>query len=93
MRARLVAVAVVVASLGVACSSSLDTDGLEEQIVSLLEERGGPGVTDVTCPEDVEVDAGATFECTATGTNVEWVVRVTQTDDRGNVEIEIVGTG
>lgn len=91
MRARLVAVVAVLAVTGAACSSTLDTQGLEEQIVALLEERGGPEVTEVTCPDDVEAEAGATFECTATGDGVEWVVQVTQTDDQGNVEIEIAG--
>lgn len=92
MRSRLVAAITAIALIGVACTSTLDTDGLEEQIVSLMEERGGPTVTQVTCPQDIEVEAGATFECTATGEGVEWVVQVTQTDDRGNVEIEIAGT-
>lgn len=92
MRARLVAVTLAVTLLGTACSSTLDTDGLEDQIRSLMEERGGPAVTEVTCPDEIEVEAGATFECTATGDGVEWVVQVTQTDDQGNVEIEITGT-
>lgn len=91
MRARFVAAMAIFALLGAACTSMLDTDGLEEQIVALLEERGDLEVTGVTCPDDIEAEAGATFECTATGDDVEWVVQVTQTDDRGNVEIEIAG--
>jgi hypothetical protein len=91
MRARLVVAVACVALLGAACSSTLDTDGLEDQIRSLLEDRGGQTVTTVDCPADIEAEAGTTFECSATGEDVEWVVRVTQTDDQGNVEIEIVG--
>lgn len=93
MRARFVIASAAVALLLPACTSTLDTDGLEEQIRTLLEERGGPTVTEVTCPEDIEVEAGATFECAATGEGAEWVVQVTQADDQGNVEIEIVGAG
>ena len=92
MRARLVATIATIALFGAACTSTLDTDGLEEQILSRMEELGGLEVTGVTCPQDIEAEAGATFECTATGEGVEWVVQVTQTDDRGNVEFEIVGT-
>jgi hypothetical protein len=91
MRVRFVIASAAVASLLAACTSTLDTDGLEEQIRALLEERGGPMVTEVTCPEDIEVEAGATFECSATGEGAEWIVQVTQADDQGNVEIEIVG--
>lgn len=91
MRARFVTAVAVLALIGAACTSTLDTEGLEEQIAALLDERGGPEVTEVTCPDDIEAEAGATFECAATGDGVEWVVRVTQTDDQGNVEIEIAG--
>jgi hypothetical protein len=77
--------------LAAACTATLDTDGLEDQIRTLLRDRGGPVVTDVTCPDDVEVRAGAEFECTATGEGTEWIVQVTQADDRGKVQIEIVG--
>ena len=91
MRARLVIGVAFLVLFGAACTSTLDTDGLEGQIMTLLEDRGGPAVTAVDCPEDIEVEAGSTFECSATGDGVEWIVKVTQSDDQGNVEIEIVG--
>jgi hypothetical protein len=92
MRARAVTAVLALVMLGAACTPTLDTEGLEEQISSLLEERGGPTVTSVDCPEDVEAEAGGTFECTATGEDDAWLVRVTQVDDEGTVEIELVDT-
>lgn len=89
MRARVITAALAVTVLGAGCTPTLDTEGLEEQILSLLEERGGSAVTSVDCPEDVEAEAGGSFECTATGEDGEWVVSVTQVDDEGNVEIEV----
>jgi hypothetical protein len=75
---------------GCSRSSALDTAGLQEQIRSLLEERGGLSVNAVTCPSDVKVEVGATFDCTATGQDgTSWVIHVTQRDDQGNVDIEI----
>ena len=89
LRARILILASMVALTG-ACTRSLDTQGLEDQIVTELQDAGGPPVSEVTCPDDIEVEAGATFECIATGEGVEWTVRVTQLDDDGNVEFEIV---
>lgn len=74
---------------GCSRSSALDTAGLQEQIRSLVE-RGGLSVNAVTCPSDVKVEVGATFDCTATGQDgTSWVIHVTQRDDQGNVDIEI----
>ncbi len=90
MRARVLLLVAMVALTGAACTRSLDTEGLEEQIVAELQDGGGPPVSEVTCPADIAVEAGATFECTAAGEGVEWTVRVTQVDDDGNVTFEIV---
>jgi Domain of unknown function (DUF4333) len=87
---RILILASMIAFTGAACTRSLDSQGLEEQIVSELQDAGGPPVSEVTCPDDIEVEAGGTFECVATGVGVEWRVRVTQVDDDGNVEFEIV---
>lgn len=76
--------------LGAACSRTLDTQGLEDQIADLLAERGGPTVTEISCPEDVTVEEGGTFECTATGEGATWTIEVTQTDDEGHVDMQIV---
>jgi hypothetical protein len=90
VRARIVFLASLIALSGVACTRSLDTQGLEEQIAADLEAGGGPTVNEVTCPDDVEVESGGTFECTATGEGVEWRISVTQLDDDGRVEFQIV---
>lgn len=93
MRARIAIACVVLALASVACTRTLDTKGLEDQIVAMLKERGGPAVTDVSCPSDVKVEVGATFECTATDANgTTWQLKLTQKDDRGTVTIEIAGT-
>jgi hypothetical protein len=93
LRVRILLASGAVALLAVACSRSLDTAGLEDQIASLLRDRGGPQVSEVACPDDVKVAAGDTFDCTATGEGTTWTVQVTQVDDRGNVNIEIVDAG
>jgi hypothetical protein len=89
LRARILILASMIALTG-ACTRSLDTQGLEDQIVTELQDAGGPPVSGVTCPDDGEVETGSTFDCIATGEGVEWTVRVTQLDDDGNVEFEIV---
>jgi uncharacterized protein DUF4333 len=76
--------------LGAACGRTLDTQGLEDQIADLLAQRGGPAVESIDCPEDVKVEQGATFECTATGQDATWTIEVTQTDDQGHVDMRIV---
>ena len=75
------------------CTRSLDTQSLEEQIASQVREEGGPSLDEVECPDDIEVAAGGTFECSATGDGVGWTVRVVQLDDDGNVEFDIVPSG
>jgi hypothetical protein len=82
-----------VAGLGVAAlvvfgTPLLDVDEVESEIVRLTEEQATLAPTGVTCPEDVAVESGATFACSATldGQPVTYTVR--QTDDDGNVFIE-----
>jgi uncharacterized protein DUF4333 len=69
-----------------ACTATLDTQKLEDQIAQGIQEQtGATGVT-VDCPDDIEAKAGDEFECQATaddGTNA--TVKVTQNDDQGNV--------
>ncbi|MGY1814776.1 DUF4333 domain-containing protein [Blastococcus sp. SYSU D00820] len=83
---------VVLGGLGVGAflvlgTSTLDTAAAEERIVTLTQEETGVAATDVSCPADVEAEAGATFTCTAVldGQGTSFTVR--QTDDEGNVEI------
>jgi hypothetical protein len=69
-----------------ACTATLDTAKLEEQIAQGIEEQtGATGVT-VDCPDDIEAKAGDEFECQATSDDgTDATVKVTQNDDQGNV--------
>jgi hypothetical protein len=88
--ARLAAFAVL-AIAAAACTKTLDTDGLEGELRSQIETQTQSGVSSVDCPSDVEVETGGTFECTAEEeSGASFTIRVTQSDDQGNVEWEIV---
>jgi hypothetical protein len=65
----------------------LDTAEAERQIAQLTQEQAGVAPTDVTCPADVEAEAGATFACSASLEDQPISFTVTQTDDDGNVQI------
>ncbi|MBM7807962.1 hypothetical protein JOD57_003799 [Geodermatophilus bullaregiensis] len=84
---------VVLAGLGVGAlflfgSQQLDTAEAERQIVSITEEQTGVTVTDVSCPDDVELAAGTVTTCTAMVEGQEVTYTVEQTDDEGNVRID-----
>ncbi|MEX5717467.1 DUF4333 domain-containing protein [Geodermatophilus maliterrae] len=84
---------VVLAGLGVGAlflfgSQQLDTAEAERQIVSITEEQTGVTVTDVSCPDDVELAAGTVTTCTAQVEGQEVTYTVEQTDDEGNVRID-----
>jgi hypothetical protein len=77
-----------------ACSKTIDTASLEENIRSELTAQAGVTPTDVSCPDDVPVEAGATFECTVTAEDGSTAtVTVTQTDDEGNLDWEVTSVG
>ena len=42
-----------------------------------------PQATEVTCPDDVDVDAGTTFECQVTYDGREATIEIELTDDEG----------
>ncbi|MFD2091514.1 DUF4333 domain-containing protein [Blastococcus deserti] len=65
----------------------LKTADAERQIAQLTEQQAGIAPTDVSCPADIEVEAGATFTCTALLAEQPISFTVTQTDDEGNVQI------
>ncbi|MGY1729014.1 DUF4333 domain-containing protein [Geodermatophilus sp. SYSU D01062] len=83
----------VVAGLGVGAffllgSKVLDTAEAERQIAAVAQEQAGVTVTDVSCPEDVELAAGTVTTCTAQLEGQEVTFTVEQTDDEGNVTID-----
>jgi hypothetical protein len=83
----------VLAGLGVGAfllfgTKVLDTAEAERQIAAIAQEQAGVTVTDVTCPEDVELAAGTVTTCTASLEGQEVTFTVEQTDDEGNVTID-----
>jgi hypothetical protein len=87
---RLAAVAVLVVTAA-ACTKTLDTDGLETELQSQIEDQTQSPVTSVDCPADVKVETGGSFECTAEQEGgATLTIRVTQSDDQGNVEWIVV---
>ena len=88
--ARLAAFAVL-AIATVACTKTLDSDGLERELKTDLEGELAATITSVDCPSDIEVKTGDTFTCTAqeeSGTS--FTLEVTQSDDKGNVAWDLV---
>ncbi|HET9310320.1 MAG TPA: DUF4333 domain-containing protein [Actinomycetota bacterium] len=87
---RLAAVAVL-AVAAAACTKTLDTDGLETELQRQIQQQTGGTISSVNCPADVEVETGGTFDCTAEEeSGATLTIRVTQSDDQGNVEWNVV---
>jgi hypothetical protein len=86
---RLLAVASVAVTL-VACTSTIDTAELEQQITDEMTAQSGVVPASVRCPDEVAAEAGATFECTATADDgsVATIV-VTEEDDQGSLRWEV----
>ena len=70
----------------------LDSAKAEQLISQATEDQSGVAPTDVSCPTDIEADAGATFTCSASLEGQPISFTVTQTDDDGNVEVDSVNT-
>jgi hypothetical protein len=73
---------------------TLHTGQLERRLGRQVSDRLGVSGIVVECPEDMEVQRGATFVCTARapGGDEGLRIEVTQLDDDGNVTWEIAGT-
>ncbi|HEY8584638.1 MAG TPA: DUF4333 domain-containing protein [Capillimicrobium sp.] len=70
-------------------TNTIDAEKLQEELRTQLSDDAGvdPEKVSVTCPEDVEIEQGKTFECELTAPNGDKVqVDVTMTDDEGTVE-------
>lgn len=83
------------AALFVACNSSLtlDNDKLQQVIANGLQEQAQVTAT-VSCPDDRPIKAGDVFQCQAlTEDGTTLTIQVTQTDDSGNVNWQVVGAG
>ncbi|MDX6696964.1 MAG: hypothetical protein QOE65_361 [Solirubrobacteraceae bacterium] len=93
-RHRLLLPLFAVAALAVAgCGDKkLDTGKLEGKIKQGIEKQTGVKVKKVDCPSNVKVKKGNTFTCKATTvTGQVATVRVTQQDDKGNVNYQVGG--
>jgi hypothetical protein len=77
--------------LAIGCGEeTLDQDDLQTTISDGLEKQVGTAPESVSCPDDVKVEQGGTFECTGTAPNgEEFTIDVTQKDDEGNIEFEV----
>lgn len=90
-RLRLACALVTLIAVAAVCNPPLDTEGLEPQLLSQAEEQTGQEYRSVSCPRDVEPEAGATFECTAIdASGIEFTILVTQIDDKGRVDWQFV---
>lgn len=75
------------ALLAVAGCGSIDATKTEKAVREEIARSIGAKLRSVECPENVPLDRGRNFVCTATGADGTRVpVPVTQTDDAGNVE-------
>src|SRR3954454_14181041 len=70
----------------------LDTDKLEGKIQTGIQKQAGVKIKSIDCPDDVKVKKGDTFNCKATtNTGQTANVKVTQQDDKGNVNYQVGG--
>jgi len=68
---------------------SIDPQSLEDTVQKGMAEQLG-GEWTVACPDSLEVQAGLTSNCVATGADGETLdVSITQTDDQGNITWEV----
>jgi hypothetical protein len=73
-------------------TKTLNSSEAERLISQATEDQSGVVPTDVSCPTDIEAEAGATFTCSALLEGQPISFTVTQTDDDGNVRIESENT-
>jgi hypothetical protein len=74
----------------VACSSTLDMERIESEILQGIESQTDAQLERVDCPEEREAKEGDTFTCTAVAEDGQTApVRVEQTSDDGDIEWEL----
>lgn len=66
------------------CSVTVDSSELETQISDALTQQVGEAPDDVTCPEDLDGEVGATTQCQLTAGDTVLPVDVTVTSVEGN---------
>ncbi|MDO9456499.1 DUF4333 domain-containing protein [Nocardioides sp.] len=58
------------------CSKTVDLDSLEDQVSGFYTDTVGEDPDDVSCPDDIDAEKGATGTCTVTAGDTEYVVDV-----------------
>ena len=95
--ARIACAIAVLTSVSAVCNPPLDIEGLEPQLLNQAETKTGQDFRSVSCPDDVQPEAGHQFSCEAVdGDGTTLTMQVTQIDDKGRVEwafIEAAGAG
>jgi hypothetical protein len=90
-RARYFAVTAGVLALAGCGDTMLDNEELEAEIIPAIERQTGTKNVDLSCPDDVKAETGATFECDVTAQGgIEAKVEVTQKDDDGHVRWKLL---
>lgn len=90
--ARLARIMALAATLALAACGEqvLDTDELESEIATELEDQTGVVPSSVDCPADVPAGEGNTFRCTVTADDGSSAgITVKQTDDEGSIDWEV----
>ena len=78
-------------SVSVGGGDDLNTNNLEREIATELEQQTGVKAEDVSCPDDIKIEKDHTFQCTATaddGSRAE--IEVEQLDDESNVHWQVI---
>jgi hypothetical protein len=79
----MIALAVVLSACG---EQKLDTAKAENAIAQGISQQTGAQGVSVDCPKQVKIQAGSTFYCRAKAADGRQApVRVTQKDDKGNI--------
>ncbi|MCW5801422.1 MAG: DUF4333 domain-containing protein [Deltaproteobacteria bacterium] len=77
-------VAVVLATVALTgCKKQIDAAKGEKLLSEPIDKAGFK--VKVTCPKDIEIKEGGTFDCEATGEDGTFKINVTMKDDEGNV--------
>jgi hypothetical protein len=80
------------ALLAAACGPAVLDDGkLQDTIATDFAKQTNVEVQTVDCPDDQKISQGASFNCTLTAADgTKYTIKVTQTDDKGNVHWAVV---
>ena len=78
-------------SSGGSLSAEEAAEKAKSELNEVLRAKGGPPITEINCPEDLDEEEGATMRCDAVagGEEIDVIVEVASVDgDRVNLEFE-----